>query len=126
VDLDAADLDRIRSASSAGQWVAGRASEWLQYWNEDVGRAGFYPFDLLAGAYVLDHGLFDCASIDAWIAPDHRLWHLFGSGEALIVGLESERPDDVRAESEVVYCPALAPRTHGWLMGRLARADGGR
>ncbi len=25
------------------------------FWKEDVGRDGFYPFDLLAAAYMLEH-----------------------------------------------------------------------
>lgn len=125
VALNGADLDRLGRAGAASAWVAARAREWLDFWNEDVGRSGFYPFDLLAAAYVLEPGLFDCARVAAWIAPDEKLWALFNRRDALMVGLPSERPELPRASGELVYCPEIDPGTHRWLMHRLGTTASG-
>jgi len=35
-----------------------------------VGLDGSYPLDLLAAAYAIEPGLFDCAAAAAWVAQD--------------------------------------------------------
>ncbi|MGH7527938.1 MAG: nucleoside hydrolase [Gemmatimonadales bacterium] len=119
VSLTAADVARLESGGAAAAWVAARARGWLDFWKEEVGRDGFYPFDLLAGAYLVAPQQFNCAPAAAWVGEDTRLWHLFSSPPALMIGLESERPEEVRASGRVVYCPGAGPGMHGWLMGRL-------
>lgn len=119
VSLGAADLARLETARGAAEWVAARSREWLDFWQEDVGRDGFYPFDLLAAAYVLEPSLFDCAGAEAWIAPDERLWSLFNRSEALLVGTPAERPDSPSIARTLIYCPEVDLTTHGWLVRRL-------
>lgn len=120
VMLRGADLDRLASASRAASWVAERARPWLGFWKRIVGRDGFYPFDALAAAYVLEPTLFDCASVSAWIARDRRLWGGWFGPEALLVGVQRERADDPRASGTLIYCPRTSPALHGWLMARLS------
>jgi inosine-uridine nucleoside N-ribohydrolase len=120
VMLTGANLDAIGANGGAAASVAQRARGWLRFWAEIVGRGGFYPFDALGAAYVLEPALFDCATVPAWVAQDRRLGgRLFGP-EALLVGLESERAKKTRASGFVIYCPRVSAAVHDWLMARLS------
>lgn len=116
VSITGADLDRLAASGGAVAWVAARARGWLGFWIDIVGRGGFYPFDALAAAYVLEPTLFDCAAVPAWIAKDRRV---FFSPEALLVGLERERAKVLRASGAAIYCPRVAPAVHDWMMKNL-------
>jgi inosine-uridine nucleoside N-ribohydrolase len=72
ISLTEADLSRLEAQGDAAAWVASRAWDWLDFWKEDIGRDGFYPFDLLAGAYVLAPRLSDCAKAMAWVSKDYK------------------------------------------------------
>jgi purine nucleosidase len=119
VIFGAADLDRLSRGDRAAAWVARRAKGWLGFWARVVGRDGFYPFDALAAAYVLDPSLFDCADAPAWVAKDRRLWGGFFGAEAFLVGTEHERAEAPRASGRVIYCARAAPTMRDWLMQRL-------
>lgn len=85
--------------------------------------SGFHPFDLLAASYVIAPRFFNCARADAWIAPDPMFrWLPFP--DSLLVGLDSEKPKDVRASGEATYCPHIRTGLHRWLMERLAVPGG--
>ena len=105
VTFTATDLGKIAATGRAGRWVAERARGWLGFWREDVGRDGFYPFDVLAAAYAVRPHLFDCALGGARVAEDERLWGRKG----LLVGPEG-------GEARVVYCPRVSARLHDWLI----------
>ncbi len=120
VSLTAADVGRLESQGAAAAWVAARARGWLDFWKEEVGSDGFYPFDLLAGAYIVAPEQFNCAAAEAWVGKDVRLWHLFFSPPALMVGLEGEKPEEVSASGRVVYCTGVASGMHRWLGARLS------
>ena len=110
---------------AAAAWVASRAQGWLAFWREDVGRDGFYPFDLLAGAYVLEPGLFGCAPAMARVGKDRELWHLIHDPDALLVGPpRRDGPPPARASADVVYCTEVSDRLHGWIARRLAGTGG--
>ena len=119
VTLTGANLDAMAASGGAAAWVAARARGWLGFWANVVGRDGFYPFDALAAAYVLEPALFDCATVPAWVSRDRRLWGGFFTPEALLVGLASERPDAPRASGAAIYCPRVSDTMHAWLMARL-------
>ena len=95
MSLDAADLAGMAARGGAAAWTAAGAEPWLDYWREDIGRPGFYPFDLVAAAYVLAPERFDCAQARAWIGEDAELWHLFSAPEALLVGPDQNRPSRI-------------------------------
>ena len=125
VTLAAPHLDRIARADAASAWVVSRAGGWLEYWRDQVGLDGFYPFDLVGAAYPLAPRLFDCADTDAWVGRDERLWGWLGK-PALVVGDMGAAP---AARGRITYCPALDPSTTGWLVEALTSADttsGGR
>jgi purine nucleosidase len=96
-----------------------RARGWLAFWREDIGRNGFYPFDVLAAAYALRPDLFDCASITAQVARDENLWGWLYGPEGLLVAPEGARSARVRASGSVLYCPRVDPRFGEWMMSRL-------
>lgn len=120
VTISGEDLSRLEAAGGAAHWVAERAHEWHAFWKEEVGRDGFYPFDLLDGAYVVERRLFDCAPVRAWIGPDPRSWAILRRSPALLVGLEDEMSKDVQASGTVVYCPQTNAGLHEFLISRLA------
>jgi inosine-uridine nucleoside N-ribohydrolase len=92
VELTAEDLDHLAASLP---WIVERSRCWLDYWRADIGRAGFYPFDLLAAAYVVEPSLLRCVPARARIGEDDTLF-LPWAPEALLV-----EPD---ARGAVLYC----------------------
>lgn len=122
VSLSGRDLAHLEAHGGAAAWGASRAWGWLDFWDKAIGRDGFYPFDVLAGAYVLAPDFFDCAEAQAWVGEDDTLWNR----EALLVGFDRERPAEVRASRAVVYCPQIDARLHRWLLARLTAPGQGK
>lgn len=116
VSVTTADLNGIAASGPAGAWVARGARDWLRFWHEEVGLNGFYPFDLLAPAYLLTPERFACARVAIWISPARWPFR-----ESMFVGLPREQPEAVRVSGTAVYCPAVAADLHAWLMQQLAR-----
>lgn len=109
VMLTGSDLDRVARRGHAGAWVAERSRDWLGFWRSDVGLDGFYPFDLMAAAYVSDPGLFSCARVTAWVGEDALLpW--FGGGPALLVAQEDGLPTAATATAQALYCDVTQVR----------------
>lgn len=123
VMLTAGDLAALERAGGTPAWVAARAAGWLDFWQDEVGRRGFYPFDLVAAAYVRDRDRFGCARVDAWVAEDDQFFWPFGR-LGLLVGMPGERPEAPRAAAPVVYCEQVAPGTGDRLVDALRREAG--
>jgi inosine-uridine nucleoside N-ribohydrolase len=119
IEITGADLDRLTAPGGARAWVAARARPWLGYWRDDVGRGGFYPFDLVAAAYVVEPALFACAQVHAWVGEDPTLFIPFWRPTALLVGQGQTRIEEVRAVGSALFCPdvdaALKARLRRWL-----------
>jgi inosine-uridine nucleoside N-ribohydrolase len=92
IELTAQDLDRLEASLP---WIVKRSRDWLDYWRSDIGRAGFYPFDLLAAAYVVEPSWLLCTPVRAWVGEDDRLFRLWAR-KALLV-----QPD---ANGAALYC----------------------
>jgi purine nucleosidase len=107
--LDEADLQFIARLGPAGALVAERSRGWLAYWRRDIGLEGFYPFDLLAAAFLDDPSRLRCADVTAWVGRDRRLaW--YPRERALLVSQGDPEPIDVRAQGRAVYCDAVTRR----------------
>lgn len=109
IEISAADLERLDAAGGAASWVAGRSRDWLAYWQKDIGRQGFSPFDLLAAAYVIVPRQFGCAEAQAWIGEDRVLFAPFRRTAALLVAPSPAppgmmQPGAVQARGPVRYC----------------------
>jgi purine nucleosidase len=72
VAITGRDLDAMSRAGESARWVAERSAGWLAFWREDIGQPGFFPFDLVAAAYLLHPGLFRCAEV--WAAIEPHSW----------------------------------------------------
>lgn len=124
ISLTASDLDRIARSGAAGAWIASSARAWLDFWRDDIGLDGFHPFDLLAAAYVIDPERFHCADVVAWVGHDERLGNFWPFDPvALQVDLPVSSPQNAPVESRAIYCVAIEPTLHPWLMDRLAGAS---
>jgi inosine-uridine nucleoside N-ribohydrolase len=100
------DLDRVASIGPAGAWVAERSRAWLEFWRSDAGLDGFYPFDLMAAAYVRDSSHFNCARVTAWVGDDPLLPWLSG-GPALLVAQQAGPPASATATAQALYCDVV-------------------
>ena len=109
VSLTGSDLDRIAGTGRAGQWVATRSRAWLEFWRSDVGLGGFYPFDLMAAAYVRDPRHFRCARVTAWVGDD-ALVRWFDGGLALLVAQPEGLPVSSNTMAEARYCDVVDVR----------------
>lgn len=120
INLTGRDLERLSRAGAVGPWIASAARGWLDFWREEIGHDGFYPFDLAAGGYVDDPSMFDCAFAPAWVSHDKHLSNFwFFDPVALQVGLPEERPAEPAATSQVIYCVSADPGLHNRLMNEL-------
>lgn len=111
IEITADDLDRLSTSDGPISWIAERARPWLDYWHEDIGRLGFYPFDLLAAAYAIEPHEFGCAPVRVWVGEDRTLFIPLWRPAALLVGpadmrLELEKAD---AAGSALYCAQAAP-----------------
>ncbi|MCL4800900.1 MAG: nucleoside hydrolase [Burkholderiales bacterium] len=104
IEITPGDLDRIAASGGAGAWVAERARGWLDYWQEDIGRSGFLPFDLLAAAYVIEPRRFRCASVTASVGRDPTLFIPFWRPTALLVAQDGVRFEEPEAIGAALYC----------------------
>lgn len=103
VEITREDLRRLALQDDAGAWIASRSQGWLEYWRRDIGRTGFYPFDLMAAAYVIGPSTFRCADVDASVGSDPALFIPLFRPEALLV-----EPREANRKGRVVaYCPAV-------------------
>jgi purine nucleosidase len=121
VEVVRAQLERMRSRGGAWAWVAGRAFGWLDYWRDDIGREGFYPFDAMAAAFALRPDLLSCARAPVRVGEDRRFAGPFEGAPALLVGSEVDQPaaDATPATGSALYCPDVAAGLRDWLSARL-------
>jgi hypothetical protein len=92
----------------------------LSYWEHDIGRGGFYPFDLVAAGYVVRHDLLACASVSAWVGADAGVLGWFGR-RGLFVRPREHPGSNGEAAAPAQYCPEARENAGPWLLARLTR-----
>lgn len=103
VEITDADLERLAARGPAGRWVSERSRSWLAYWKDDIGRAGFYPFDLLAAVFAVEPQRFGCAAAKAILGEDETLIFPFDRSPALMVeARDAETANGIAPP--VLYC----------------------
>lgn len=87
--------------------MAERSRRWLEFWRSEAGLDGFYPFDLMAAAYVRNPAHFPCARVTACVGEDPLLgW--FGGGPALLVAQDADLPTSIStATGQALYCDVV-------------------
>ncbi|MEP1216862.1 MAG: nucleoside hydrolase [Marinobacter sp.] len=105
VEIDEQDLASIASQGEGGRWVADRTQPWLRYWQTDIGREGFYPFDLMAAMFVAEPARFACAEVNASLRRDPTLFFPFSRMPSLLI--EPTATDKHDGPANVLYCHGL-------------------
>ena len=105
VEIDEQALAGIAASGDDGRWVADQARSWLKYWQTDIGREGFYPFDLMAAMFVAEPTQFACAEVHAELQHDSTLFFPFSRMLSLLI--ESVPPGDHRGPAGALYCHDL-------------------
>jgi inosine-uridine nucleoside N-ribohydrolase len=108
IEITTGDLNRLSAAGGTRSWLAERARSWLGYWQEDIGRKGFYPFDLLAAAYAVEPQHFGCAHVQAWVGQDPTLFIPFWRPTALLVGHNDGKRGKAQASGSALYCAKVS------------------
>lgn len=127
IEMTVSDLDRLAVSGGALSWVAERARPWLTFWQEDVGRQGFYPFDLIAAAYVVEPRQFECAVVKVWVGEDPTLFIPFWRPTALLVRQDDDPRRQFDGAGSALYCARAAPTIKVKLVDdfhRMARRSG--
>jgi purine nucleosidase len=101
--INLSDIQSMAEASTAGQWVALGAKDWLQFWTTEIGLSGFYPFDFVGALHILRPSEFLCAEVSVtaesgWLPA--WLWTLDNGG--LFVSEE-----EAASSYKVTYCPDI-------------------
>jgi purine nucleosidase len=115
------DLDAMGRAGASARWVAQRSASWLAFWREDIGQPGFFPFDLVAAAYLLHPELFRCAEVSPTIEPHSWFWRWRLGTSGLFV---DQAPEDGGEGSHhrTVYCPRPSAGLHDAILADLTHA----
>jgi inosine-uridine nucleoside N-ribohydrolase len=111
-------LDGMEARGGAAAWVARRSRGWLAYWRDEINRPGFYPFDAMAAAFVLQPTLLRCADVTVAIERDAGLLGWVGRRGLVVASPVPVAPPDVRG-SPAAYCADAAPGAASWLAGEL-------
>lgn len=121
VHLDRSTLKRMEILDGAAGWVAQRAQRWLTYWRDDINITGFYPFDLVAAAYVLEPSLLRCASVP--VAVEDDTW-LFGWLRYRGLFVESGQGTESNS-AHALYCPKASEHLETWFVDQLTKESAG-
>lgn len=101
MEVDEEALERVAASGPGGRWAAERARSWLGYWKTDIGRNGFYPFDLVAAMFVARPERFACASVRADLRQDQTVFFPFSSMPSLLI---EPRESGNYNSPETLYC----------------------
>ena len=118
VMIDQAILDGMSARGGAWLWVADRSRAWLAHWRRDINRPGFYPFDLLAAAYLLQPSMLACADVSVAVGDDTGVLGWLGYPGLFVVTAKEPalRP---AAIGRARYCPEVDQQLGPWLAGQL-------
>jgi purine nucleosidase len=109
LELTGRDAVRLAASGPAGRWLEPRLRDWLVYWQEDIGRGGFAPFDLLAAAYVLAPESIGCASVTVSLGEDPHLLPLTSRSPSLLVSPADPPSRHARGRPAALYCGRPGP-----------------
>jgi purine nucleosidase len=112
VMITGADLDLLSVQGMASAWLSENSRGWLDFWNDEIGRPGFYPFDWVAAAYLSDQQVFDCVLTTAQIDREWTFW--LWPRQSLVVA--EPGPVGHKGKTSILYCPKTSPLLHDLLV----------
>ncbi len=113
-------LDGMETRGGGAAWVARRSRGWLAYWRDEINRPGFYPFDAMAAAFVLQPALLRCADVTIAIERDAGLLGWLGRRGVVVTAPDDAGAPDVGGVAGA-YCPDVAAGAEAWLKNELTR-----
>lgn len=102
IELGAKELQALAATGPTMRLATDSSYAWLDYWKREMGRNGFYPFDLVAAAYLVLPHAFECARVGASVTADARLFVPFFRPRALLV-------TDQQTLRAALYCRSATP-----------------
>jgi purine nucleosidase len=123
IEFGPEDMATLEHSGHLGQWLASTLRPWLAYWRRDIGRAGFYPFDMVAATVLTDPASMRCAEVLAWIGRDDRVPFAGLQGQTLLVS--DPRSPSTAGDApgrRALYCAAPQPELKIAALRRLAAA----
>jgi inosine-uridine nucleoside N-ribohydrolase len=108
IEVTKGDLDRFAEKGDTRAWIAQHARLWLNYWRNDIGRDGFYPFDLIAAMYAIEPQQFSCAHVQVWIGEDTTLFIPFWRPTALLVDQNDRSLENAQTVGSALYCAKVS------------------
>jgi purine nucleosidase len=118
VTVNSTVLAHLADRGEAAEWVAQQAHPWLTYWQEEIGREGFYPFDLIAAAYVVQPSLLRCADVPIVVKDDDWVFGWLGF-RGLFVESKKDSASREVASRAARYCPEVSEHLETWLLDQL-------
>ncbi|MEZ5998221.1 MAG: nucleoside hydrolase [Hyphomonas sp.] len=77
MEIGAADIAAFAERDEAAGYIASASLPWLTYWEQNIGRDGFYPFDLMAAAVLLAPDAMLCSPRRVALMPDRKISPVF-------------------------------------------------
>jgi pyrimidine-specific ribonucleoside hydrolase len=106
------DLEQLTQGDAIARWLRQKSEGWMSFWERDLHRQGFYPFDVLAIGYLTWPQHFHCTITHARIGFDF-FTEPFGIGRDLEVANSFGGPS-------VYYCSNVDLTFKTKLMNRIA------
>jgi pyrimidine-specific ribonucleoside hydrolase len=120
--LTADDLDTLAKTGEAGAYLAEQSRGWLRIWTDELGAAGFNPFDTLAVAWLTHPELIESFAGPVWIEAAAASSDDERAQPELLVGAAADlRPQSRRA----CYCQRPHSDFKAVLLERLAARGAG-
>jgi inosine-uridine nucleoside N-ribohydrolase len=111
VTITRSNLEQLASGDEAAHWLRQASQSWMSFWEDNLHKRGFHPFDALAVGYVTMPDLFNCEILPARIGFSLFL-EPFGMGRDLEVAQDIKGP-------QVYYCSDVDQRFKDRLIERL-------
>ncbi len=115
-----ADLSSMKSSGDLGHWLARKSRSWMVVWKVILGENGFFPFDLMASAYVSlksEIKCFENIPLKILPLPDYH----FGKNGSEIKNRIVVSYDFINSEHKVDYCYKVSDEFHDKLMSQLLK-----
>lgn len=117
------DLERLRTSSPAGEWIADSSEYWIDFWEREITDQGFNPFDTLAAGWVTHPHLVESIPVHVWIehdVDDRATPEEQAAGASKPYLLVDRTPPSKHPARKAIYCFRPLPDFKAVLLQRLA------